>query len=211
MTKRRRIDRARPRAAPGPPAAPRPARARAPRNALLLAGTLALLVAALMWWRGAGGPETPPAAFDSTAALDGAGALREAVARVDRGERLKSIPYFERALEQGTGREDQVVGLYAAVLQDVALDSTVRSSVERTRIMQRALQEIERVAGRTSAPEQRAAFLFQHAYILRVFGFPVDAMVELNLAGTVYPGEPVIDGARLGLARRLEHPEDPER
>jgi len=170
--------------------------------------SIALVAAALAWWRGSARTPSPA---DPLAALDGRAALREGLARIDRGEKRASLRYFEHALERGTGRDAEVVALYAAALQDVALDSAMRSSVERTRMMQLALREIERVVARTPEADHRAESLFQHSYVLRVVGFPVDALLELNLAASSLPGEEVIDAARYGLAQRLESPEDPAR
>jgi hypothetical protein len=211
MTKKRRTREA-PRAAPREKVvlpARRPHRAR-----IGITVVIALALAFLLseWWR-TSNPRRgdPPSPLDSLAGLDGPAALQRGIARVQRGERLRSLPYFEHALERGTGRDAEVVALYAATLQDVALDSTMRSSVERTRTLLRALSEIERIASRTADAEQHAEALFQHSYLLRVMGFPVDALVELNAAGQLLPGEPVIDEARYGLALRLETPNDPSR
>lgn len=192
-----------------PAAAPaRPGRGRA---ALSLGLALAAALAALVWWRSADRSGAPrPTLADSVAALDGPAAVQAGLTRIERGQRLASLPFFEHALERGTGRDGQVVSLYAAVLQDVALDSTMRSSVERTVTMQHALAAIERVAARTTNTEQQAAAWFQHSYILRVVGFPVDALVELNLAAGLHPDDSM-DDLRYSLAMRLRFPEDPAR
>jgi hypothetical protein len=203
----------RPRRRPdGAAAAPRARGAAAgSRTALAVAARAGLAALAFLMPRMRPAPASRAAALpDSAAALDAATAHAEAVARMNRHQALLSLPFFERA--RAAAPESTALAIeHAAALQDAALEPGARSSVERVRLLIVASDALERSAAGTPDPITRSRLHFQRAYLLRVSGFPLDAMLELNLAATEDPASADIAAAQIGLVDRLRRPDDPRR
>ena len=192
--------------------AAQPPRRGSARAVTLAAVVLLLAIAAWAWMRIA--PQAPrPAsgtARDSAAALDGATALDQALARVRRGQPRLSLPFFERALATSGALPPRIVLPYAAALQDAGLDARVGTSLDRQRWLAAADRLLDRAA--RAAPSSDAAALdYRRAYLLRVVGFPLESVEALTAAIAADSTTEDYRLARDAMIERLRHPEDPAR
>lgn len=186
------------------------------RRWLVVAGALALAVAAWVW-----GPRlvaAPPAPAPTNtergpATLDAVGAYREGVRYYAAGRYVEAVPYFRRVgeLTPGAPREYhmQFVEVLTRASQQARSDHAQpasRSSVERVAMMNEALAHLERARQLSTTAREAAQVHVERANAWRVWGFPWEGLLELRAAANADPQWREVAEAGDLVARRLREP-----
>jgi tetratricopeptide (TPR) repeat protein len=114
----------------------------------------------------------------------------------EAGHHQESIPYFRR-LAHDLDHNWGAFYNYSAALHNAALetrirlgrkDPAVRSSYERVRMEHQALGVLDLAERRAPKPHERGLVIDQRGQRLHIWGFPVDALRELERAQALEPG-----------------------
>jgi tetratricopeptide (TPR) repeat protein len=193
MSARRRKTAPRPAASGAPRGAKRPARSFA-RSVLMPIAMLALaagLAAVALQARRAGERAQP-----SLERMDPVAAYQQALHLSYQKRWRESLPYYQRALEGAPGREWRPHFNHGIVLNDLTLQfttragqqvSATRSSAERARLANAALDEFWRAVQLAPDGATRAKILALRANMLVLWGFPWEAFSTFRAAQQADP------------------------
>jgi len=191
MTTKRERRRGRERGAAGS-AARRAARSRRAWLVPAIAGVIVLGT-----WLAVAVPRRPgraPAPADPAASLDPQSALVRGVELDRAGDATRSIPYFRRAAETGSGW--LVHWDYAAALNNASIQVRTwhgitlpasRSSIERGELVRHALDEVAEAERQLPDIRVRARMRVKRGLTLELWGFPIEALTAYHDALAMDP------------------------
>jgi hypothetical protein len=186
--------------------------------AAALAVALALVALAVKqpWRAAARTPVAPAAAASAVDRLDARAAYREGARLYTEKHYLEAAPYFRRigALLPSPPREYHLQ--IADVLGRAALESrrdaplpATRSSVERIAMLREALAHLDAAERLSRAPREVAEVRAWRANLMRVWGFPWEALYGLRSAVDADSSWSVVEGSAGLFTYRLHHPDRP--
>jgi hypothetical protein len=199
--------------------APRPARPRraGPTRAAALAAALALglaIAAGTLLARRTRPPTERARQASPADTLDLRAAYREGARLYEAGRALEAVPYFRRvgALLDRPQRDYHLQA--AQVLERAALQArrdaaqpATRSSLERVALAREALFHLTRAEGLSATPRALAEVRAWRANLLRVWGFPWEALHGLRAAAAADPSWGLVAEAGDLFAYRMHHPD----
>jgi hypothetical protein len=206
-----------PRSAPRPARDPRTFRGPAWISAALTLAVLAVVAVPLArgWrpWRVAAPPPVPPVPASPADTLDARAAYLEGARLYTERRALEALPYFRRvgALLADPPRDyhlQMVDVLERASLQPRrdAAQSATRGSAERVALVREALAHLDAAERRSRTPRELADVRVWRANLLRVWGFPWEALLALRSAAAADPAWRDVAAAGDLYAHRVHHP-----
>jgi len=161
----------------------------------VMAGVLALTIAAGAWWISSRAPRWVPAAADATGGLGVQEAHDRGIALARSGDPLGAVPYFRRVVAlrpDSWNAHENLAGALGNGAQQARVhlgrtEIATRSSVERAEMMREALSETETAEGLVQVASDRATVLFERGRALQTWGFPIEALVFFRIAYTAAP------------------------
>ena len=153
-------------------------------------------------------PPAPPRAQAAPDPAAGMSALEAAqnAARLYRDRRAyESLPFYRRVAPEMPAGQLDFGTEFATALESASLEAPVQSE-ERVRLMMECLDRLGRTEAAVRTPRDRAEVIVTRAFFLRVWGFPLDAIAELQRAREADPSYPEIAATLRAMERRMRDP-----